>query len=160
MTTETMKARGREDNKKLKARQHFLATLLHCKLLSVVARIISRVVSCSNMLHKVELISTLCNILPQRATREVKRATTLNNLQCNNVARQVEGECFLYYWAFSRGKCIARLKWIGDFVTSVITCACRFIWKIFNDDTPTFIASENTLSYASCWLLVRLKSAV
>ena len=58
-------------------------------------------------MQKVELESTLRNTLPQLATlyfvarqvghNVVIRVTMCFNLQCNNVARQVEEKCFPYY---------------------------------------------------------------
>ena len=62
------------------------------------------------MLRKVDPSSTFCNKFLQLATLKfvawqvehavVIRATTLFNLQCNNVARQVERKCCPYYLAF------------------------------------------------------------
>ena len=73
-----------------------------------------------SLLQKVELGSTWRNMLPQLATSKfvawqvesegVIRATRLFNLQCNNVARQVERKCCPYYLTLRvfkklRGKC-------------------------------------------------------
>ena len=62
------------------------------------------------MLQKVELESTLRNMLPQLATlyfaagqvghKRGIRATMCFNLQYNNVARQVEEKCCPYYLTF------------------------------------------------------------
>ena len=66
----------------------------------------------NHMLQKVELESTLrrlaastCNTILLReklVTKMVIRATMSFNLQCNNVARQVEEKCCPYYWLFTQ----------------------------------------------------------
>ena len=78
------------------------ATLLRCKLKSVVGRITT------HLLQQVEVASTFFNKFFQLATTNfvawqclrwvVIRATTLFNLQCNIVALQVAAICCSYYF--------------------------------------------------------------
>ena len=77
-------------------------------------------------MQKVELESTLRNTLPQLATlyfvarqvghNVVIRVTMCFNLQCNNVARQVEEKCCPYYWTL---KLKLRVFLLGHIVAMV-----------------------------------------
>ena len=88
--------------------------MLHCKLNSVCWVYYSCVSNC-DMLCKVDVSSTLRNMLPQLQ----HAGQTLFNVQCNITARQVERKCCLYYSAFRFSWHVWRNR---NKVASIIIC--------------------------------------
>ena len=110
------------------------------------------------LLQKAELGSTLRNMLPQLATSKFVagklgakvaiRATTLFNLQCNNVALQVERKCCPYFLnpRASKMKQVLHSDWLPDSPASNFPR-----WFRFSPYNISFVYQAWSVKMDECW---------